>query len=48
MSKDLKKFIQQEVTKLHTIDLLKEQKTKIEKQLKVLSEGQDVKKSDEK
>lgn len=35
---DLKKFIKEEVTKLHKITLLKEEKNKIKKELQVLNE----------
>ena len=38
MNEDLKKFIQEEVQKLHKITLLKETKKQIEKDLKLLEE----------
>lgn len=38
---DLKKFIQEEVQKLHKISLLKEEKTKVEKALKLIKESKE-------
>ena len=43
MNEEFKKFIQEEVKKLHQITLLENEKIQIEKELKILEEGSDEK-----